>query len=133
MDSQRQVANSAKSEVASLKDQVQKIKDKAPASQPPNDSDPVDAPLTDDESIVAVVMAYAHLREGSENARLNIQVSKKVQSFVRAGLMSDEGTGGYACVLKKSDGLWVVLFCGQGTSLQDELDAWGVPGEVLPS
>jgi len=86
----------------------------------------------DGKSIVEMVGAYAHTRVSDAHAKLSIQVTKKELPFARVSVSTEEGTG-YACVLKKSDNLWVVLFCGQGTPLQSDLDAWGVPASIMQS
>lgn len=108
-------------------DSTAEISDK-PNSNPSGETQP--APNDDSTSIVQMVGAYAHARTGDENAKLTIAVTKKQLPFTRVSVGSEEG-GGYACVLKKSDNLWIVLFCGQGVPMQSDLDQWGVPASMV--
>lgn len=94
--------------------------------------DPQPAADDDKEQIIEMVGAYAHARVGDENAKLTITISKKQLPFARVSVGSEEG-GGYACVLKKSDNVWIVVFCGQGVPMQSELDQWGVPASIAES
>ena len=87
----------------------------------------------ENDSIVAAVGAYAHTRVDGQNAKLGMQVTKKELPFARVIVTPEEGVGGYACVLKQSDTIWVVLFCGQGVPLQSDLDTWGVPATMVQS
>ncbi len=104
----------------------------ANASSTPEPAAPTSPmPVVDeDTAITDAVGAYVHTQVVSEHDELTMQVSKKESPFARVLVSASDG-GGYACVLKQSDGIWVVLFCGQGVPLQSELDQWGVPDSVL--
>ncbi len=81
-------------------------------------------------SPVATAIAYSRAQHGSENATLNGTVVKQSGAFARVGITTDS-TGGYACVLKQSDGIWLVIFCGQAAPLPNQLAPWGVPADML--
>ncbi len=116
-------------QVETLSQKVQTTSDDAKVT-PDNETT-----ATDDESeaIVKAVGAYAHARVAGAEADLSIQIVKKELPFVRVAVNLKEEMGGYSCVLKQPDGLWVVLFCGQSPPLQSELDQWGVPESILQS
>ena len=90
----------------------------------------MDHPEDDSTVIITTVGAYSHSRVSDEHAKLSIKVTKKELPFARVAVSGDEGTG-YACVLKKSDDIWIVLFCGQGAPLKSDLDQWGVPDSII--
>jgi cytoskeletal protein RodZ len=124
---------SADSEVASLKKQLQDTQAKD-SEKPETITDTAAASAvtsSENDSVTAMVQAYAHLPKGAETSKLDIKVTKQEIPFARATVMTEDG--GYACVLKKSDTLWVVLYCGQDTPLQDQLDIWGVPPSMITS
>lgn len=130
----QETINGNSKEIESLKKQANDST--AEASDTPDGSasgETQPAPSGDDSaSIVAMVGAYAHTRVSDAHAKLSVEVTKKELPFARVSVSTEEGTG-YACVLKKSDNLWVVLFCGQGTPLQSDLDAWGIPASIMQS
>lgn len=128
---QRKAAQSAQSDLKSLKIQLSKL-ESAQKDETKDATEPsAPAKSNDSDLIVATVGAYSHAHKATENAKLNIEVVKTELPFARARVMTDDG--GYACVLKKADNIWLIVFCGQGTPLQDELDVWGVPDSMLTS
>lgn len=124
---QRQAAAHAKT-VAKATDAQQIDKD-TPATVDPAKTGAVD---DDDAAIIAMTGAYAHSMKGSETAKYNIAIVKKELPFARTTVNGVDEIGGYTCVLKKTDGIWLILFCGQSSPLQEELDKWGVPASILP-
>lgn len=141
----KEVETSNRQKIESLQGQVSEIvsdnkadsEDKTDTATPDpetsNDGSTSSSDADETKSIIEMTSAHAHARVGSENAKLNIQIVKKQPSFARVSVMVEEGVGGYACVLKKSDNIWLVLFCGQGAPLQSELDQWGVPASIIQS
>ena len=91
-----------------------------------------DEPSSDSDAVIKMTDAYARTRIDAQNAKLVITIAKQEANFARV-LVNTEDVGGYTCVLKKVDAIWVVLFCGQSPPLQDELDQWGVPESILQS
>lgn len=87
---------------------------------------------SDNNAIIKMTSAQAHARVDSETAKLTIVIAKKELPFARVSVSTEEA-GGYTCVLKKVDDVWVVLFCGQSPPLQEELDQWGVPDSMIQS
>lgn len=86
----------------------------------------------DNNAIIKAVSAHAHARVDSKNAKLTIVIAKKELPFARVSVSTEEA-GGYSCVLKKGDDVWIVLFCGQSPPLQEDLDQWGVPQSIFES
>ena len=137
-------ARNSDQKVESLENQLQEttkdtektdeVAEDMPAETPVGSDKSVSSSDADEtKSIIETTGAYARARVGSENAKLNITIMKKQPSFARVSVMDTEGVGGYACVLKKSDDIWLVLFCGQGVPLQSELDQWAVPASIIQS
>lgn len=82
---------------------------------------------TDDDMIKAEVVSYNQAFKDSEDKQFTVAVTKKTGLFAWAsyGLVQSESGG--KCLLKKVDTNWVVLYCGQNTPPQTDLDSWGVP------
>lgn len=119
-------ADATTREIAALKSEVKATDTKADDSSTTSTE-----PSEDDSSlIINTVGAYAHTRVSDAHAKLSIKLTKKELPFARVAVSGDEGTG-YACVLKKSDAIWIVLFCGQGAPLKSDLDQWGVPDSII--
>lgn len=119
-------------EINDLKQQLEG----ATASEQPTDNltgsmDPsIPVTNTDDASIRAVVVAYAHAAKGSETATFTVNSIKKDANFARATVSTVDGPG-FFCITKKVDELWLVLYCGQANPMQSELDRWGIPDSML--
>lgn len=101
----------------------------------PADSDNPDAPVstdTDENQIISTAIGWGTARAGSEDAKLNVTITKKQMPFVDVSV-GVEGGSGYGCTLKKSNDVWLVLFCGQNTPSQAVLDEWGIPASFAKS
>lgn len=126
----KEQADAAKSETSDLK---KRLADTAKDASEPNDTvapdQSVQSPNSDELFIKNTVAAYAHAQVGSEAATLDVKIVKQSGNFARVSVST--GETGYACVLKKSDKIWIVIFCGQARPLQDELNRWGVPESML--
>lgn len=124
--------SSAKSAQAALQTQVDKLKKQnanlgnAVVDQVANG----DTTKSDDDLIKAAVTAREHARKAGTDTKFTISSVRKELPFARASV-NLEPMGGYACVLKKADDTWVILFCGQSIPSQTELDIWGVPSTIL--
>lgn len=85
---------------------------------------------TDDDRIKAVVSAWIKGHKDGADDQFSFNYIKKEAPFARAGV-SLQPSGEYSCWLKKSEDVWLVLFCGQAPPQQSELDIWGVPNSIL--
>ena len=79
-----------------------------------------------------MTIAYGTVRAGSENAKLEVSVTKKQVPFAEVNVGVDNESG-YGCMLKKSKEMWVVLYCGQSSPPQSTFDLWGVPASFAKS
>lgn len=122
----------AENTIKSLKKQLTSQSIAKEAASQDNDQQVTTQPQVDSDEVLIkkTVTAHAHLRLGSETNVITVQQVKQDNNFARASVSTGE-IGGYACVLKKADGIWLILFCGQGLPLQSELDQWGVPASML--
>ncbi len=82
---------------------------------------------SDDDMIQDAVVIYNHAFTASEKTEYEVAVSKKDGVFAIAKLSEKSSAAGATCILKKVDGSWLVIYCGQSAPLQVELDARGVP------
>lgn len=132
---------SARSQVSSLKQGLEaaradaaKLRADAVKTADTTDQEPADIPaVKDEDAVIAAAKAHAHAPKNNEKDDVKITVAKLEASFARVSVSVEGAMGGYSCTLKKVDGIWLVLFCGQSAPLQDELDKYGVPASVIPS
>lgn len=106
----------------------------ADSATEPDNSTSSDAPVTNDndqDTVVNTTIAWITAQKGGDKEKVTVSVTKKELPFARVAVAAEEG--GYACVLKKSNDIWLIVFCGQDSPLQDELDRWGVPTSMLSS
>lgn len=121
--------DATQTEMADLKKRLTELKsDLAKQTNPTPKTEP--EPVVDDEAqIKHATKAYVHAQVGSESATLSVNLTKRLDNFARVSVST--GEVGYACVLKKSDQIWLVIFCGQSSPVQDELNRWGVPLKIV--
>ena len=84
--------------------------------------------LTDDQQIKQAVTAKAHTVTANEKATITVTISKKTTTFARATVST--GDGGYYCITKKVDSVWVVLLCGQDAPTQADIDMYSIPADI---
>ena len=131
----KEQADAANSEISDLKKQLANVAkaDTAKNTPGPNGTDtpsqPVQSPSSEELFIKNTVAAYVHAQVGSEAAVLDVKITKQSGNFARVSVST--GEAGYACVLKKSDNIWIIIFCGQARPLQNDLERWGVPANML--
>lgn len=82
---------------------------------------------SDDDQIKKAVVVYNHAYVAAEKTQYTVNVTKKEGAFAWASFGTVPPEGGAKCLLKKVDSVWVILYCGQDTMSQSELDKWGVP------
>ncbi|MBP7760702.1 hypothetical protein KA093_02810 [Candidatus Saccharibacteria bacterium] len=70
---------------------------------------------TDDEQIIAATKAYSHAQSSIGSASVSVNVNKKQGEFARSGVTVDNSYG-FACVLKKADNIWIVIYCAQSAT-----------------
>ena len=132
--SARDEAASLNKELSTSKATVAKLRVDAAKAADETDQKPAEAPVVKDEdAVIAAAKAYAHAPKNNEKDDVKITVAKLETSFARVSVSVEGAMGGYSCTLKKVDGIWLVLFCGQSAPLQDELDKYGVPASVIPA
>lgn len=123
VESMQAEVDAAETTVSNLRTQLGKV----------NNSDPNGSvssgpqQLSDDDEIKREVIAYNHAYVAAEKTQYTVNVTKKEGAFAWASFGTVPPEGGAKCLLKKVDGLWVILYCGQDTMSQVELDKWGVP------
>lgn len=119
VDSLRADVEAAEKTAADLRENATKVD---------NPDEPVAVEMTDDDQIKEATITYQHTFKATEKTQYAVTITKKEAEFARVSFapIPSEG-GGAACLLKKVDGTWLVLFCGQSTPEQSELDKWGVP------
>lgn len=100
-------------------------------TEPANPDAPVAAD-TDEDQIINTAIGWGTARESAKNAKLTVNITKKQLPFADVSIGTEEGTG-YGCTLKKSNNVWLVLFCGQGVPSQAVLDEWGIPASFAKS
>lgn len=129
-------AQNAKQELGNTQGQLQSAQaDLAKASEKKNDETTLVAEKTktDKELITESVVAYWHAAKGAEKDKLTTTVDKLELPFARTSVGIVGGAGGVSCISKKSDDLWLVLFCAQGTSPETEalMTKYGVPESII--
>ncbi len=87
---------------------------------------------TDNDLLMSTTTAYAQGKVGSENAKVTVAVAKTSLPFART-TVAVAGGSGYTCVLKKSNNIWLVIFCGQAAPIDDTFKVWGVPDNFMAS
>lgn len=94
-----------------------------------------DEETTDQQQIIDVASAYARAEKGAENAKVNVNVAKLEGDFAFVNVNVAGAIAGYSCVLKKSDDMWLRLYCGQNESEETQrLDTlYGVPKSITQS
>lgn len=125
---ERKAADAASAKVTSL--EALQDKQATNEAQTPPSPENENVPSGDGASAVQTVVAYARAQQGGENATVNATLVKELDNFARVSVMS-EGAGGYTCVLKRSEGIWLIVFCGQSAPLPDVLALWSVPDTML--
>ena len=123
-----------KKELASTQTSIDKVVEPDDSKNVDKD-DENDSPVSNDSDETAIIntsIAYGTARAGSENAKLEVSVTKKQVPFaeVNVGINNESG---YSCTLKKSKGIWLVLYCGQSGPPQSTLDQWGIPASFAKS
>ncbi|MGB4768288.1 MAG: hypothetical protein WBP22_03450 [Candidatus Saccharimonas sp.] len=101
------------------------------ATEPANPDAPVAAD-TDEDQIINTAIGWGTARESTKSAKLTVNITKKQLPFADVSIGTEEGTG-YGCTLKKSNNVWLVLFCGQSVPSQAVLDEWGIPASFAKS
>lgn len=86
---------------------------------------------SDDDMIKEAVAVYNHAYQGNEKTKYNVTVTKKDTSFAHTSVNSSSEGSGFACWLKKVDGAWLVLVCGQDNPSQEQINRWGIPKEYV--
>ena len=128
LDSTKQQLTSAQ---ASLKKaQVDAASNKKTNTAGATNTAPTTVVKSEDEQIQAAALAYQHAGKGTETAKYTVTVTKKELPFARVNMASAEGPGFY-CILKKADGLWMPLVCGQGAPGEMDIARWGIPGSMV--
>ena len=122
VDSLNSELTQAKSEQDVLKQQIADLK-KDTTSEPATET----VTKSDDDIIKEEVTVYNQAYKDSEDKQFVVSVTKKSGSFAWASFGLVQSESGGKCLLKKVDTSWAVLFCGQSTPAQAELDKWGVP------
>ena len=123
VESMQAEVDAAETTVSNLRTQLGKANDSDPNGSV--SSGPLQ--LSDDDEIKREVVAYNHAYVAAEKTQYTVNVTKKEGAFAWASFGTVPPEGGAKCLLKKVDGLWVILYCGQDTMFQAELDKWGVP------
>lgn len=125
VDSLKSELSQAKSEQDVLRKQVADLKKDEPLA-PGTEA----VTKSDDDLIKEATGAYKHAQKFGANTKLTFSGIQKNLPFAKVSV-AVEGSGGYACWLKKSDNVWVVMFCGQQLPEQEDLDTWGMPAGIL--
>lgn len=120
--------SSSKSELASAQSKDDSSSD---TTEPANPDAPVSTDA-DQDQIINTAIGWGTARESAKSAKLTVNITKKQLPFADVSIGTDEGTG-YACTLKKSNNVWLVLFCGQSVPSQAVLDEWGIPASFAKS
>jgi len=125
-------AESAKQELATAKaaDAAEKDQDDTPTTS--------NATTSDKEQITAVLTAKAHATTVSEKTKFTVKIFKQNETFAYAGVSvaaseDPNGGGGYASILKKVDGQWVIIFQGQDTPDETTIKQYSIPSEYQSS
>ncbi len=120
-----------RSQVSSLQSQLNQLQNKSDEATK-DDAEAVAA--TDDKAIIDTAVAYAHAEKDGANRQVMVSIDKKELPFARAQV-GIAGGGGYACIFKKADNVWLRLYCSQSetefTMQQDEI--YGVPESIIKS
>ncbi len=129
-------ADAARKQLTSTQSQLQAAQaNLAKASEKKNDDSTIveGKTKTDKELIAESVMAYWHAAKGAEKDKLTTTVDKLELPFARTSVGVVGGAGGASCVSKKSGGLWLVLFCAQGSGPETEalMTKYGVPESII--
>lgn len=114
---------SANAQVSSLRE--------GQAAKKNTDDSAASSQSTDADKIVALLTADMRARVGNENTKVSVSVTNKQLPFARANVSVGEG-GGYACVLKKADDIWLKLYCGQQPAPETDsvVQLYGVPAAI---
>jgi hypothetical protein len=123
VDSMQAEVDAAEATVTNLRTQL----GKANSSDPNGSISSGPLQQSDDDLIKQAVIAYNHAYVAAEKTQYTVNVTKKESVFAWASFGTVPPEGGAKCLLKKVDGLWVILYCGQDVMPQAELDKWGVP------
>lgn len=134
VDSLNADLRSLKSTETSLRSQIDKLKKQnanlgnAVVDQVANG----DESLSDAEQIKKLVVAHEHARVAAVDAQYTVGEPSIQGDFAKVGMSSPDGPG-WRCLVKKVDGMWVILACGQQDPAENDLKAWGVPAGFLNS
>lgn len=93
---------------------------------------PVDTSKTSDtDAIIALAKAWVHAENGGENKIPKVAVEKVENGFARAAVNAEQT--GYICIYKKSDNVWLKLYCAQGDSSETTQirSQYAVPESIL--
>lgn len=128
VESMQAEVDAAETTVTNLRSQLGKANDTA-GSDGSVSSQPT--PASDDEMIKAAATVYRHALKSTADAKFVFSSIKTNSPFAKASMAVEGENGGFACWLKKADGTWVVMFCGQQLPEQAVLDTWGMPANTL--
>lgn len=93
---------------------------------------PVDtSKISDTDAIIALAKAWVHAENGGENKAPKVSVEKVENGFARAAVNAEKA--GYSCIYKKSDNVWLKLYCAQGDSSETTQirSQYAVPESIL--
>lgn len=85
---------------------------------------------SDSDAIVKVALAHAMALVSNDGAKTTVNIDKIEGQFARAQVSGE--VGGQACVFKKSNDIWVQLYCAQSSNPELE-KAYGVPESIIAS
>ncbi|MGB4762374.1 MAG: hypothetical protein WBP12_03385 [Candidatus Saccharimonas sp.] len=122
----------ANNELASAEGQVKNLASSTNDSSDTTNQDSSVSSDDDQSQIIATTIGWGTARKGSETTKLNVTIIKKQLPFASVSV-GVEGDSGYGCTLKKSNDIWLVLFCGQSGPPQSTLDEWGIPASFAKS
>lgn len=114
----------AKTDAAKLRDEVQSLKAKAMDNAATEEV----VEKTDKELVADTVTATLHAPVENKSAKVAVNVMKNSKEFAYASAGFEEG-GGAAYILKKVDGLWIIVFKGQDVVSDEIVKEFGIPTE----
>lgn len=121
--------DSAKKDLASAQKKVKELE----ASTSPSPS-PTTTPKTDAEAITAAAKAFAPsaVAYKADAAVYGApKISAKDKNFASVGISTKGETGGYSLILKKTNGVWVVVVAGlQNTPSTTDISIYGIPTDM---
>lgn len=133
-DRQKQL-NATRAQVATLQKENGELKKtitQAAAAAATGVRPTVDTSKTSDsDAVIALAKAWVHAESGGENKVPKVSVEKIENGFARAAVNVEQT--GYSCIYKKSDNVWLKLYCAQGDSSETTQirSQYSVPESIL--